>query len=200
MPKINAPTIKEHKAATRAALIDAAAAVFLRDGLAGASIGSIADVAMIARTTVYEYFPNKDALLRAVLDERVPPLVERIVADLPEDDMAARLEELFRRGFDLVRRHETEADLLFKVSRELPKPERDAAWSVLEPVRTEIDHTCRIGVAAGQFAGSDVASLGTIVRDLLVGGVDRLTTGGAESVDVVIASWIRFLLAGIRAD
>lgn len=197
MPKINAPTIKEHKVATRAALIDAAAVVFLRDGLAGASVGSIADVAMIARTTVYEYFPNKDALLGAVLEERVPPLVERMISDLPEDGMAVRLEELFRRAFDLAGRFEAEAELLFRVSRELPKPERDAAWSVLEPVRTEIDRTCRTGVESGEFAGGDVASLGIIVRDLLVGGIDRLTKGGGESIDVVATSWIRFLLAGI---
>jgi hypothetical protein len=79
----------------------------------------------------------------------------------------------------------------------LPKPERDAAWAVLDPVRTEIGQTCRTGVESGEFTCIDVESLGVIVRDLLVGGIDRLTAAGPGSSDVVTTAWVGFLRAGL---
>ena len=63
-------------------ILEAAAGVFLRDGIRGARMGKIAEAAGCARATLYRYFPNKEALLQAymarvakgfgeVLDERL---------------------------------------------------------------------------------------------------------------------------------
>jgi len=64
---------------TSTAILDAAALVFLRDGT-GASIDDVAEAAGVGRATVYRYFANRDALLRALLEDAL-------------DDMATRLEE-----------------------------------------------------------------------------------------------------------
>jgi AcrR family transcriptional regulator len=63
-------------------ILEAAGGVFVRDGIRGARMGRIAEVAGCARATLYRYFPNKEALLHAymvrvakdfgaVLDERL---------------------------------------------------------------------------------------------------------------------------------
>lgn len=197
MPKINAATIDEHKRLTRGALLDAAARAFARVGLGGTAIGALADEAGIARTTVYEYFPNKEAVLDALIDERVPAVVEKTITDLPDVGPAQRVAEILRRGFLLVDEFPVESTLMFRVSRELPKPERDRAWSVFDGVRTELGRLCNEGIESGEFPAMDPESLGTIVADHFVGGIDELSARGDRDAEVIIESRIRFLRCGL---
>ncbi len=197
MPKIRAATIDEHKLQTRAALLEAAARSFDRSGLAGTSIGTLADDAGIARTTVYEYFPNKEAVLADLIDERLPPIVDQILEDLPEAPPVNRLAEILRRSFSMVMRYPLEATLLFRVSRELPKPQRDAAWSVFDRIRHEVVRLCQEGIGAGDFPTMDPRSLGTIVGDHLVGGIDEISVRGEAEAGIVAESRIRFLRSGL---
>lgn len=199
MPRINAPTIDEHKELTRNSLLDAGADAFVRYGLAGTSIGTLALAAGIARTTVYEYFPNKESVLAALIDERLPPIVDRVLEDLPDDDPADRLAEIMRRSFEFVDDHPVETTLLFRVSRELPKPERDKAWSVFDRIRAEMIHLCRRGIESGEFPDVNPRSLGTIVADHLVGGIDELSVRGVDAAEVVIAARISFLRHGLAS-
>lgn len=60
----------------RMALLDAATEVFARDGYLGASMRDVADIAGITTVGLLHHFPNKVALLRALLDRRD----ERVVA------------------------------------------------------------------------------------------------------------------------
>lgn len=48
-------------------ILEAASVVFSRDGIRGARMGKIADVAGCSRATLYRYFPNKEALLHAFM-------------------------------------------------------------------------------------------------------------------------------------
>ena len=197
MPKINAPTIDEHKESTRAALLDAGAECFLKFGLAGTSIGALADEAGIARTTVYEYFPNKESVLAEIIAERVPPIIDEILEDLPDVAPSPRLFEVLRRSFSMVYRFPVEATLLLRVSRELPKPERAAMWSVMDPVRLEVLRLCREGISTGGFPEMDPEALGAIVADHLVGGIDEMAVRGAENAEMVAESRLAFLQNGL---
>jgi AcrR family transcriptional regulator len=197
MPKINAATIYEHKELTRSALLAAGTDAFVTYGFAGTSIGLLADSAGIARTTVYEYFPNKESVLAALIDQRLPPIMERLIEGLPDSGPADRLAEMLRRAFEFVADNPVEVTLLFRVSRELPKPERDAAWTVFDPVRQEIVRLCREGIETGEFPGGDPTSLGTIVGDHFVGGIDEISARGGESATSVAASRIAFLRHGL---
>jgi AcrR family transcriptional regulator len=200
MPKINAPTIDEHKVLTRNALLEAGGEAFVQYGLAGTSIGTMADMAGIARTTVYEYFPNKESVLAALIEDRLPPIVDRLVNDLPEGSPADLLAEILGRAFRFVADYPVETTLLFRVSRELPKPERDAAWSVFDRVRAEIVRICRKGIDSGEFPDVDSRSLGTIVGDHLVGGIDELSVRGEKHADAVVEARIAFLRHGLGSN
>ncbi|WP_226502152.1 MULTISPECIES: TetR/AcrR family transcriptional regulator [Pseudomonas] len=61
----------------RMALLDAATEVFARDGYLGASMRDVADIAGITTVGLLHHFPNKVALLRAMLDRRDERVVER---------------------------------------------------------------------------------------------------------------------------
>ncbi|MBD8022399.1 TetR/AcrR family transcriptional regulator [Microbacterium gallinarum] len=66
MPKISAPTVAEHRAAQRAALLRAGEAVLLESGLAGVSPRTVSERAGLARSSFYDYFATKDDLLVAI--------------------------------------------------------------------------------------------------------------------------------------
>lgn len=200
MPKINAATIDEHKELTRAALLTAGADAFVAYGLSGTSIGVLAENAGIARTTVYEYFPNKESVLAALIEERLPPIIDRLLADLPDGCPVDRLAEVLRRSFSFVADNPVEATLLFRVSRELPKPERDTAWSVFTRVRSEMFRLCREGIESGEFPDIDPDSLGSIVGDHLIGGIDDISARGSESAEIVAEARIVFLRHGLRSS
>lgn len=66
MPRINAPTVAEHRAQQRAALIRAGESVVLEAGLSAVTPGSVSERAGMARSSFYDYFPTKDDLLVAI--------------------------------------------------------------------------------------------------------------------------------------
>lgn len=60
----------DHAAQTRAALLDAALAVFAERGFAAAQLEGIAKRAQVTRGALYHHFTGKPALFKAVLEER----------------------------------------------------------------------------------------------------------------------------------
>ena len=197
MPKINAPTIDEHKALTRNSLLDAGAAAFVKHGLSGTSIGMLAGMIAIARTTVYEYFPNKEAVLAALIEERLPPIVDQVVDDLPAGEPLDRVEEMLKRSLRIVEDYPVEITLLFRVSRELPRRERDRAWSVFDRVLAEVTDVSSAGVYSGQFPRLDPVSIGRIITDHIVGGIDELSARGPGARHAVAEARLVFLRNGL---
>jgi AcrR family transcriptional regulator len=73
----------------RAAVLEAAAKVFLTGGYLGASMDEIADLAGVSKQTVYTYFSNKEALFAAMasaLSNEANDRVHNNVAEFGEDD------------------------------------------------------------------------------------------------------------------
>lgn len=66
MPKISAPTVAEHRAVQRAALVRAGGEVLVESGLAGVSAGTVCERTGMSRSSFYGYFPSKDDLLVAI--------------------------------------------------------------------------------------------------------------------------------------
>ena len=100
----------ETKQATRASLLEAAADEFAREGRDGANVNRISRAAGFAQGTVYNYFPSKDALFFAVVEEAcqraatgadsVPATAstrERLLAAVAADVDWARNNEAFAR-------------------------------------------------------------------------------------------------------
>ena len=66
MPKISAPTVAEHRATQRAALVHAGEALLLESGLGGVSPRTVCERAGLGRSSFYDYFATKDDLLVAI--------------------------------------------------------------------------------------------------------------------------------------
>jgi len=84
------------KAANRAAILDAARAVFGELGYGGASVRDIIRRTELASGTFYNYFPDKESLFRAVLEQSAEKVRARVQAARRE---AGSLEEFVAAGY-----------------------------------------------------------------------------------------------------
>ena len=87
MPRIDAPTVAEHRAGRRRALLDAALTILAEDpdGLTLAAVGRRAG---LARPTVYEYFGSREDLLAAVVADVFPQWAARVLAHVDAEATA----------------------------------------------------------------------------------------------------------------
>lgn len=79
---------QDRAAKTRQRILDAAAHVFAEYGYVAGTTNRIAEHAGLSIGSLYQYFPNKDAVLRALMDAHVDAgarlLTERLSGGLPE--------------------------------------------------------------------------------------------------------------------
>jgi AcrR family transcriptional regulator len=78
VPRISAPTVVEHRARQRRAVLDAAAQVALEQGGRGVTFAAVSARSGLARSSLYEYFPSPDALLA----ELVVDSLDRVTAEV----------------------------------------------------------------------------------------------------------------------
>ncbi|SHL13842.1 transcriptional regulator, TetR family [Pseudonocardia thermophila] len=71
MPRIQAPSVAEHRKRQRRAILDAARAIIAETGEAP-SPGAVGARIGLARPSIYQYFPSRDALLDAVVADVFP--------------------------------------------------------------------------------------------------------------------------------
>lgn len=72
MPKIQAPTVVEHRAAQRAALLDAARSLLAEGATEAPGLADVAQRAGLARSSVYSYFSSREDLLDALVADTFP--------------------------------------------------------------------------------------------------------------------------------
>ncbi|WP_433698186.1 TetR/AcrR family transcriptional regulator [Nocardiopsis sp. CA-288880] len=90
MPKITAPTIAAHRARTRERIMEAVDHLIRSQGIDRVSMTDVANSAGITRTALYNYFPDKPALLLAFTEQVNSAFVERYRRELPSGVSAAR--------------------------------------------------------------------------------------------------------------
>ena len=85
------------------AILDAARDVFEEYGARRANVDDVARAAGVSRSTLYRRFPNKEALLVAVIERETTTLLDdldRVAADLPPQEAVI---ECFVRGMAMMR-------------------------------------------------------------------------------------------------
>ncbi len=73
-------------AARRKAFVDAAREAFFTNGYAGTTMSSIASKVGGSKTTLWSYFPSKEDLFEAVVDDIVEQYGDALAVDLPLDE------------------------------------------------------------------------------------------------------------------
>ncbi|HEY8526669.1 MAG TPA: TetR/AcrR family transcriptional regulator [Acidimicrobiales bacterium] len=134
---------------TRRAILDAAIARFGRDGYRATSVADIARDAKVGGTAPYAYFPNKEALFVAALDEDAAAVIEEgLTSVIADPDILAWRETVITKVVAVVRRHPL-------ARRVLAGLEPDVTERIVDiPALAELRKTCAERLAAEQLAGT----------------------------------------------
>ena len=202
MPRIRAGSIREHKAQTRREILEAAAALFCAHGYEDTSLGDIAAYVGIGRTTLYDYFRDKEEVLVELVEESVPAAVDRFLDGVPADVAGReRLSELVQRALMFIA---DEANLGTLVMREVPKlsPEAQRRVGMAHGrIGEEIRAVCADAVASGDFVTTDPDRLGDYATTVVLWAARRLIRAEdpKQIVHDVSDETLRLLFDGLTA-
>jgi AcrR family transcriptional regulator len=149
-PRLSAPSD------TRQKLLDAAARVFARHGLAGATTRAIAEEAGVNEVTLFRHFQTKDRLLAAVVGENfgdagnepadatLPPATADLRADLVAH--ARHYEKLLKHNISLVR------TMIGEIHHRHRGHEKQVFSGIFGPVKAAILERIRLAQEAGELS------------------------------------------------
>jgi AcrR family transcriptional regulator len=185
VPKISAPTVAEHRAARRAALLEAAVDLLAEQPDRVPSLAAVGKRAGLSRPSVYHYFTSAETLLAAVVEEAFPRWESRFddalaVASTP----AERIRIYARENLRLVADGELAlANTLATIVPENDLSARSARFHqrLLEPVRGALEE---LAVPEPELAAD-------LVNALVLAGC-RAVEGGT-GVDDALAGLLRIL-------
>ena len=159
---------------TRAAVVEAARALFLRNGYSGTTMEEIAALAGFAKRTVYNNYPDKDALFNQIVQEVITfaeefarGLREEFTVGITAANLHASLHDMGRRLALAVLRPEVIAlrRLLIGEAQTLPSLAREyydrVPGQVIDALASGFEQLGRIGlrVSDGRPAGAQFAYL-----------------------------------------
>jgi AcrR family transcriptional regulator len=107
------------------AILEGAAHILERDGIAGYNTNAVAERAGVSIGSFYQYFPNKDALTAALVDRETQLLIDDIGIAAAQADPATRVRLMVRAAIAHQTRRPALARALDVEERRLPLHERD---------------------------------------------------------------------------
>jgi AcrR family transcriptional regulator len=151
-------------------LIDAALEVFGEHGLAGARLEDIAKRAGVSKGTIYLYFPNKEALFREMIRQKVIEEIER-AEHLPADGTAVEQLRRHIEGYWAFLRSPTFETIYRLVHGELhhfPDLARFYSREVIQRGSTLTAQIIRRGVERGEFRDVEPVMAGRMLASMLL--------------------------------
>lgn len=197
MPRISAATIGEHRAQTRDRILQAVSRLSRVQGIDAISLTDVAHEAGITRTVLYNYFPDKAALLLAFTERVTHYFIDSYEQGLPEGASPAdRLRVFVRLQLDglLAHPHPGAADLSAALG---PAAYQRLAEHVAPMQRILID-ILDSGAASGEFQVLDVAATARMIMALI--GAERVPLiSGSVTVDRATELVSAFVLRALGA-
>ena len=190
---------EQTKAANRRAILDAGRAVFAEIGFGAASVRDIVRRTDLASGTFYNYFPDKESVLRALVDEAATEINAKTHAARAS---SSTLEEFVASGFRAYFQHLADDAELFEVMRrnagtiramfdepaigagigQIAADLRAGVAAGMLPASLDADYLASAMVGAGfevavlmiERDPPDVEGAVQFVTDTFVGGIERL--------------------------
>ena len=200
------PPRRRRKAERAGEIVAAGLEHFAEHGYANTRLEDVARRAGIAKSTVYLYFENKEALFRATVAAHVSSTFEDMgsLVETWEGDTGALLEAVLRHAYAGLVQPDNLALLRIIVAEGERFPElRDAFYEAeMRHGRRIVEGLVARGVARGEFAeGPAVEFPRLLVAPVITVAVWRLTFEAIEPIDTErwIDAHVALLMEGLRA-
>lgn len=202
MPRIRAASIDEHKELTRRAILDEARALIAESGTAEISLGDLAASAGIGRTTLYEYFSDRDDVIASLVEEELPGVIVDVIDSVTATEIETRLSDLIDATVHFVVDNPVLGLILHT---EVPKLGAHAQMRVRAAHGDLSRETARVytyGVAEGVFRSIDPSLAGRLIQDSIMAAAKTIIAAPdpqARAAEIV-GEVRQFLLAGLLVE
>jgi AcrR family transcriptional regulator len=201
------PPASAGRQASEGRILDAALASFGTTGFEATSLDQIARELGIRKQTILYYFPNKRALLDAVIDRSAAEIAEVLERTLENaGDGFARIEAIVRSVFRIAIRQPELLGLLREVSR-LGDAAAVRLVDDFAPLVTRATAFLEVEMAAGRFRQSDARLLLVSVYSTIVGVATEIEVLRAVGIEPTLRTTairrrevINFLRAALVPD
>jgi AcrR family transcriptional regulator len=160
----------------------------------------VAAAAGIARTTFYEYFSSTEELLVELVEERLPEVLEDLVAEVPGADPERRLAGLVSRMIEFIGTDHLGLILHSEVPRLSPGAQRRIAIAH-EELSTAFTEVYRTGVAQGRFRALPGRLADRLMLAVIMAAGREVMEAGDPEAEVasIRDRAVAFLLEGLAA-
>jgi AcrR family transcriptional regulator len=201
MPRIRAASIDQHKAITRDALLGAAKKLIEEAGTADIPLGEVALAAGVGRTTLYDYFSDRDDMIASLVEEELPQvisnLIETVATDQPVD---RRLAELASKTVEFVASDPVFGVILHREAGRMSPDAQERIRASHAQLSTEMAGLYMRGVADGVFNRMPPQLAGRLIQDTIMSAAKTLIADdGSMRPTTVTDSLSTFLLGGLAA-
>ena len=165
-PAASSPRVERRRARTREALLSAAQQLLSTRPAEAVNVDEIAELADVAKGTFYNYFADKDALVREV-EESARAELERRIAETNLDiaDPAERMARAFAAMLNWSLADPTKARTVLRMAPHFADPD--------QPINAGVRRDIHTGVTDGRFAGvTDEAGV-VLALSVISGGANR---------------------------
>lgn len=191
MPKIRAATLAEHRRLQRDALLEAARALLSEGGMEALTFPALAARTGLARSSVYEYFRSRAAVVEELCAVDFPAWSAEIVdAVALADTPAGRVEAYVRAQLALA------GDPRHRALAAISAGELDDA--ARERIRASHGQFVALVVSALAELGHDQPGLAaSLVQGIVQAAVRRLELGAAEDPAAITDAAVSLVLHGV---
>jgi AcrR family transcriptional regulator len=200
MPRIRATSIDEHKALTRSALLESAKELIAAAGTAEVPLGEVALAAGVGRTTLYDYFTDRDDLIATMVEDELPGVVDELIATSSRSGPAPlRLTDLAVRTVEFV---VNDPVLGLILHREVGRMGLEAQQRIRAAHVSLADAMVALyyeGVESGDFRSMPPELAGRLIQDTIMSAARTVISSKApqDLIGVVTEHLRRFLVGGL---
>lgn len=157
-PAPERPALRARYEGRRSEVVAAAAKLFAENGYAASSIADLTEATGLAAGGLYHYIGSKEALLLAICDELMEPLLARAREIAASDELSPKgqLRAVLRAWLEHIESHR---DHMLVFSQERQVIEREPQWRAVRRARKDfeqiLDGILRRGEEAGAMAFED---------------------------------------------
>ncbi len=203
MPRIRATSIDEHKTLTRASLLASAKTLIADAGTAEIPLGEIALAAGVGRTTLYDYFVDRDDLIATLVEAELPGVIDDLITTGQRMGTAGeRLADLAVRTVEFVAGDPVLGLILHREVGRMGLEAQQrirAAHSHLSEAMVRLYHE---GVDSKEFRPMPPDLAGRLIQDTIMSAAKTVISAADPKRHTETVTWHlrQFLLGGLRLD
>jgi len=197
-PRYSGEDREQAMSEVRQRLMEAAIEDFAQNGYAGANVNSISLSAGFAKGTIYNYFPSKQDLMFAVLEEAGKAHFDSIAGRIrQENDPGRRVECFFEAGFAFVAENPARGQVLVSTLYGTQVEFKTHLYKVYQPLfQLVAEEILAPGIAQGFFRQMNPDDVSLMIMTFYLGTVSSFDASGTSRLD--LGETVSFVLHAIQ--